>query len=519
MSESKNVADLFAELWCALQADAAELQNQNWYEADAYSPALDDVIAEFNESYSYGATGRVDGYLSQDAAVPKGWVHGSFARRRLFVARAIDAWFLKIHPRSNARDANPDKGRDDSDAMRFFRELQYRFGHFNSNPTLGLVVPRAPLRESSSLKNGDEWRPGAENNPVHIQNQFKNLTVVFQSTQRFSRSFKPLTPAHLRTLRASPLRIGVVPLAEKFCDLDFNFEERQNCKYVKISPVDEEKLAERAKSAVKDLIDENAHIAVLPEFCVTKRILDTLRRELRSHKANLRQPSSLRLVFAGSGLRVREVYGESTDPDRPGYNNVCTVLDGSGNILWEQLKTFSSPVSRVKLHACGLEVQGDISLHEEGVGGTVIQFADIPSVGRFVVLVCEDLDFASRDMGFLGTGGVDWIVSPICDAGIAAGNWVQQASMRLSQTYGCRVLVANSMALSDTVRETVNSGIALCSHDVPRQRRVKIIEVPIPPTQSPVKAVIDWPNRPTDWPQAEIGLNQLHEVGSGHSDR
>jgi hypothetical protein len=33
MSESKNVADLFAELWCALQADAAELQNQNWYEA------------------------------------------------------------------------------------------------------------------------------------------------------------------------------------------------------------------------------------------------------------------------------------------------------------------------------------------------------------------------------------------------------------------------------------------------------------------------------------------------------
>ena len=99
----------------------------------------------------------------------------------------------------------------------------------------------------------------------------------------------------------------------------------------------------------------------------------------------------------------------------------------------------------------GLSGSGKGLQMENTAGGDEVIVADIDSLGRCVVLICQDVKAQPLSDELIRQFQPDWVFIPVLDTGIAIGRWVHARTLDLSSTSQARFLVASSTALAHKV--------------------------------------------------------------------
>jgi len=141
-------------------------------------------------------------------------------------------------------------------------------------------------------------------------------------------------------------------------------------------------------------------IALLPELSGSPGVTDAIRRV-----ASAGEFTSLRLIAAGSYHARRSRADERKD-------NVATVLDGQGNVLWRQGK-------REPFHLTLEQAEGELPTgrHREWIAVNHPQLLACTPIGGIAVMVC--LDFVQPEMlGDLCALACRWFLVPACTPGL-----------------------------------------------------------------------------------------------------
>ncbi|NUB12491.1 hypothetical protein GAY28_07085 [Azospirillum brasilense] len=90
--------------------------------------------------------------------------------------------------------------------------------------------------------------------------------------------------------------------------------------------------------------------------------------------------------------------------------------------------------------------------------GDGVTIVELPNMGRLAVMICEDLGREQPAAWLCRAKLLDWIVTPVMDAGLTEGRWQAQAGDGSSRAGSCRVVVANSMAVSHRFNRVCDAG-------------------------------------------------------------
>jgi predicted amidohydrolase len=179
---------------------------------------------------------------------------------------------------------------------------------------------------------------------------------------------------------------------------------------------------------------------VLPELCVSFTITEAIIRalELYGH-TDLNPQSALRLLIGGSSLRTPDA---ASAP-----HNECTVFDRIGRVLWRQCKIDPYAMEARKMAQYGVSPLTSKPHMELAKAGDTLAIRESATLGRMLVLICEDLAQDSPGKRVRRELVPDWIFVPILDGSIEPGRWVHQEALEASKLR-CRVIVTNSMTLA-----------------------------------------------------------------------
>lgn len=355
--------------------------------------------------------------------------------RRWIVARCIDDVLAGAHPRRWAvSNASPHlrPGACERAVWRHYRLT----GRYNRTAP-GILVPRSPL---ACFLPDPEPPP-----PSRIDDLFHTFAYLPPSTddawtvvhRRLAWRDDPVPPDRL-----TEIRVATVPWAEDPTSLEPNTRiDGAGEPRIRFTP--EPGLsgpgtpgAERAKLLIEALGADGATIAVFPELALSQADVRTLSTALASATTG---PA---IIVAGSCLS--EVLGSSGAP----YNE-CIVLGRSGRDLWTQRKLNRAEMTLEQLDWYGLShLRAADAPHAEDFhpGGELLVVDG--SLGRMMVLICEDLQRPTPRNTALERLRPDWIFSPVLDGSLRFGRWSQRRAWEINEVHGARVVVANSLALS-----------------------------------------------------------------------
>lgn len=208
----------------------------------------------------------------------------------------------------------------------------------------------------------------------------------------------------------------------------------------------------RLEAIVAAAVAGAAHLLFLPEMVVDAAKVDVLasavRRCAAAHRGTAGHLPQLRFVVAGL----------THDADETG-NNSIVVLDIEGRKVFEQDK-----LCRWNLkwyHQRNYGVRPDCAsdaadLDEDIPGGTQIWIADLQHLGRFLTLICADMDYDKPGDWLIRNVAVDWLHAPVMDKSIAWGfdgageiqPWIVRRAKRAGEIGVPKVIVTNSMLLT-----------------------------------------------------------------------
>ncbi|MFT5431979.1 MAG: hypothetical protein ACI9OJ_002677 [Myxococcota bacterium] len=421
--------------------------------------------------------------LAWESAVSVG--SDDLAQRRFVVARAIDEVCGAIHPSWTLPSPPP--------GLRVIQAWFWGTGRGRYNRVAGgFVIPQTPLYPHATPKG---------------QGAGDRLATLFLHLHRVT-GFAPGVHVDFGRIPSrddfGPDDLGVIPvvavapIAEHIGDLTFTSVTRAALPCLDVTPTAE--FEDRFEATVPRLLasvdDQNAAIAVFPEWVMTPRMVDCLRSALRSNVIR-NENSSLRMVVAGSGPTVERcsVTGLS-------YNE-SVVLSAAGRVLWRQRKLNHYWMDVGLMRRLGLETVAD-SAHMENIAtGRELVVRD-GAVGRMMVLICEDLATPRPGLDALTQLGPDWVFVPILDRELSAGRWVHQHGFPNAVRFGANAIIATSMVLP--LREGVSGdavGVGMCIGA--GRGRVKILSVPANADEPSVSSVA-W--RPEGWAKTRVMLTE-----------
>jgi predicted amidohydrolase len=482
-------ADLFMELWHRLLERRDEVRTlAQKLEADHVRAGhLADEAAEC---------------LRQGVPALEDWA-GSQLDRTLAAAQAIDAWFAPLVSRYDVQADNPLP----AERLEARRRLN-RDGRFNADPADGQLILRPGLL-ARAMNIRETAPPDADPNSFDPVDLFASLLVVPPSltieAERDGDPDRRIAVEYRRIAAVSdqdpsdpawtPI-IGVVPLAEAEDDLAIHQFRRDGEDWYDPIPRD---LSRRAADAVAGLATQGATFVLFPEVSADPETVSAIQQALRAQAVD----GTIRYALVGV---KEEVAG------RP--RNRAILLDRCGRMAGSQTKLHCWDLDSDQCRSYDLRDRNGRLLdcaREDIETGDRFTLFELPDLGRLAVAICEDLGRTEPSAWIASGMMVDWLVTPVMDSGLTTERWQAKEGGASSRAGYCRVIVADSMALShrfnrycrangeeDKVIEAC--GVALLFQPRASQASAPRIECLTLPLSDPAPGYVHARWTPGDWP-------------------
>lgn len=272
-------------------------------------------------------------------------------------------------------------------------------------------------------------------------------SVVRVSREKWASVDHVLVP-HLCDLDASIRRTGLRAGTMTFVDDMAQFDLREltvdggSCGY-RLAPNADLVNADHVDHAMRALTESSIEIGVLPEGVWSDDLGPAWDATLTSTSFG----DSLRWVIPGTGPSG---VGETDPPP----NRAWLIDHVTGRAVTHQDKRlrFTLTDYLIRDYCLEDELPGPEG-HEEDIHAPARLAVIESSVGRFAVLICEDLNGLMDDAELLLQVGATHVIVPIFSKEIVQGDWTCEGAGRLASDVGSTVLVLNSAAVENRRRE------------------------------------------------------------------
>jgi predicted amidohydrolase len=216
----------------------------------------------------------------------------------------------------------------------------------------------------------------------------------------------------------------------------------------------------RLTATLHAALDLKAELLFLPECTVSVEQLNWLQGEIpttmRSYFRTRGELPSLRYVLAG-------VASPASYPSQ-GANYVI-IFDNEGQEICRQDKLFRWNLNQDQIKRYGLDIDlntKSVEIKENIAGGSEVMVVDLEGVGRFITLICADVDENAPGDWLLAHVRTDWLNAPIMDKSTCwtfdpkglRGPWITRRAYRAACASQCKVVVSNSMTLTHRLNRT-----------------------------------------------------------------
>jgi predicted amidohydrolase len=217
-----------------------------------------------------------------------------------------------------------------------------------------------------------------------------------------------------------------------------------------IEPRDSDALNARAAEILRRLDASGAHLAVLPELTATEALVSEWQRLVRASR-----PSGTRLRWVLIGT------AHVTPGKPPPYNRGFLLSRRDGTVIVEQDKRFGFTLTSDQLETWGLtEALGSEELGEYIRLGDRLAFVE-STLGRFVVLICEDLGRVFDVGPTVRAFGSSHVFAPVFSKPTIEFYWEHQRAREYVAAAGATTIVANSLAIARAMGKQQKIGSAL----------------------------------------------------------
>ena len=431
-------ADLFIECWesgrrlSGAVVTNIMLPNSNF--GDSVNDAL--LLAGPDESYN-----RLKALWADDGS-------GASKGRMLIIIRAIDYFFNLVHPRIlySARMWEPIPL---GHWMRKMKRERQSTGAYATSADYRLI-PKGPLTR--------DIRSEFASSAYSFSDQFEFLSVVpkqvlndtmpiqINIVVKVQEWAKGVGPAN----SWGDERVAFVPIAQLSDHLNITERTHNGQHFADFSltpPLD-------AAAILKSRIDEVgfADIIFAPELVVDEGAADRLQDLIRGGQRQAR------IIVAGSGATIEQQDGMSW--------NEARIINGRGMELWRQRKVWPAGLDGSRSQALGLTVPASGLVMEDNQAGDTVTVADIDGFGRYIVLICQDLQANPLASEVIRTYQPDWVFVPILDSGVGVARWAHQRAYELSALSPARFLVVSSTSMANKLSKgEVPCGLAVGPKD------------------------------------------------------
>lgn len=364
--------------------------------------------------------------------------------RALIIMQAIDEVFYRIHPRARNLPASAGLIKIPN-WLKDAREHRLINGSYLSESGRSLV-PRGPLSRlprdevaSNGESLADRFAALAVVSGTLYKDEFPVKVKLFVRGNDISRGVPP-GKGHSET-------VAFLPVAESFSDLKISLRDAGGRTVAKYESTDELAAKNRIVKGISRI--GSVDIAIASELLVSESQADALEEALISAS------STPRMIVCGSGNTNSIEDGQAWNESR--------VLNGVGSELWRQRKIWPAGLTRERAVQYGFSDPGEANMIvEDNCSGEEIIVADIDTLGRCVVLICQDIETRPLSDDLIRTYQPDWVFSPILDQGIDVGRWGHQRAFSLSAISNAKYLLCSSTALADHCGKTdVACGLAV----------------------------------------------------------
>jgi hypothetical protein len=349
----------------------------------------------------------------------------------LYAMQEIDNFFYKIHPRLPILDPTFDSRIKTTTWLEEAKACRAFNGYYAKD---GLIlIPRGPLQRL-------QRHPDASS-AESLSDRFAALSVVSESFEHDGTEIKinikhiPINVASGADLKSEKgaEKIAFVPIAEEKEHLKIRQKNKRGVNYVDFRAAETINPSDMMIQYLKDIgpID----LVMAPEFLFSEEQVDSLRSRIPSI-----HPSPPSMIIAGSGSTKETYKGLPW--------NESSAISATGAVLWKQRKVWIAGVSQERAEEFDLEKTDSGLIYEENIGANTVIVADTESLGRCVILICQDLEAKPLSDEIVRSYQPDWVFSPIMDKGISTGRWMHVRAFELSRMAQSRFLVVSSTALA-----------------------------------------------------------------------
>ena len=466
--------DLFAWLCDALEPNVSNLVSHGLDCASFDDEQI--VLSLLREQRGGAAPAEVLAYLrrehSYSPAIPSSTDLLESVRRHLVVARCIDELCGAIRPTWCPTGEGP------LTAIR--NHVARTRGRFDRDMP-GLVLAKPPLRLDAARADIDPLPRRAAASGDRMDRLFRWLLRV-RPGDAHEVDYASLPSRYWPTLTGTTTTaVGVAPWAEGPEDLTFATGERHaSPRLISTVPKERELVhCEQAEALVRRLFESGVSVAVLPELVVSPQAVAAISDALARLAPDDR---NLHVVVCGTGLQPSE-----TDSELP--RNQCVVLNGSGQQLWRQDKLNHYAMDARRLVEYQI-LPGATRAHVEDIRtGTRVVVRD-GSLGRMVVLICEDLAQPRPRDAVLGGLLPEWVFCPVLDGELGVGRWGHEYARHCARVAGASTVVATSLVLPLRRDPTATHvAVGLLVDGAEQRHRLLRVEVA---AQRPLFAFSEW---------------------------
>lgn len=353
----------------------------------------------------------------------------------LAIMRTMDFVFCRIHPRD---DLEPNHRLHIPVWLKNLRDQHRIQGYYSATADYRLIQ-RGPLLRTPREENAANADSLADRFTalavVELKQKQHGRTITIQHKVIGTDAARGVAPGS-KTGHEVVVFIPIAEAKEHLTAIKYSIGEQQFVDFQinSINPADY-LLAALSQAPAAD-------IAIAPEMVMMETHADELTQKLLN-----RHGSRPRLLIAGSGA--------TTVAKSEGLPwNEARVVNSIGHELWRQRKIWPAGLNRQQAKKYQLsDVGSSKQMLEYNAAGHEIIIVDAGSLGRCVVLTCQDLKADPVVSEIIRQFQPDWVFSPILDPGINTGGWVHQRVLELSDISQARFLVASSTALGQWLKQ------------------------------------------------------------------
>ncbi len=485
MSAPSNVAELMVYLWLLVEPLSSSIRINCTPASDVFLTKVDKALDNKDEGEVVGALlSHIDS---------KARITPDKCGQILGIMRRIDDAFLWIHPRGVkvpprlSATASPPPWLE---KMRLDRLRQGYYASFDGRR----LVPKGPLVRAHRNEHAG--------NAEFLGEWFCSL-VVTKCVYIFNGAPLPIVQKVIWTDAARGIpsanvdvvgKVGVLSIAELASDIAISPRRGERNDYLDFRLTDDVDGVDRVFQSLKCC--GSVDIAIAPEFTLREAHVKGVAERLLDIDAL----PEFRLFVAGSGQTNAKIDGQSL--------NECTGLNQLGATLFKQCKIWPAAMDRTRAEELGVNVDGyNDKIFEDIASGTSIEVVDVDSMGRCIVLICQDFKSALAQE-LIVDFQPDWVFVPILDVGVDPGRWMHQRAFELSEHSPARFVIACSTSWAKILKKSTSFAMCVSSKFGDENSAARGIQLGRNESVGKDVAVIDWATA-SSWDQSKLDIKEV----------